>query len=118
MDLDAEFIEDRCEFESDDTGATDGHTLRQLLQLEQFVAGDDAGQVDPGDIGQRRSGAGRDHDVFGLDLPVADDHGMLVFKSTRADDGLDLMAIHQVLNPADELFGDLVLALFHLAIIE
>jgi hypothetical protein len=84
---------DMGEFEGDHAAADKDDARRQAALAQDVVGGDQ--QFGAGKRQRARRGAGRDHDVLGLQGLVADGHRVRADKAAAAADHLDAAALHQ-----------------------
>ena len=116
--LAAEAAEDRRELHADGAAAQDHDRFGHFLQVDGFVAGDDARAIDrdPRNAPRRRSG--RDDDFLAREqrLGVAFEHvdAALSRQARRALDPVDLVLLEQELDALGQAADDPVLPLLHL----
>src|SRR6266511_3164265 len=113
-DVAAEAAEDRGELNADGTAADDDDRLRDRLQVDGFVARDDALPIDLDPRHAARLRSGRNDDFLlhreRLLLPLGDFDLALAGEPSGSLDPIDLVLLEEKLDPAGQTFHDLVLA--------
>ncbi len=117
-DFGAETMPDRAQLEPDHAGADDQEFAGHLVERQRSGRGDDALLVDLDALQPCDIGAGRDHDVPGLDesrLSVGAGHLELARTKNLAlaVNDVDLVLLHQELDALDVAVNALLLEVHH-----
>ncbi len=117
-DLGTHGVEHFGELDGDDAAADDGQALGDMVDVQHFVAGEHAREVQARQRQPRRNGAGRQHhavggDGFFLALGLHGDDVRLG-QPALAPHHLNAVLLHEVLDAFDELADDLGLAPYDL----